>query len=346
MRRFLTIFLGTILLTSSAWGAPVLDGREVFLIVSAERNDLDGEWMELAIRGIRHDIGMTASQLPVVRMGIADSDADDKYFQRLGLSPNDIPALCVVRWSDEAALGPKQILQGQVVRRASRDKGLKKPKALFRQWLIEHGELEMADKLTDPVPEDELERQPSPNPERTSEPVFEMTAAEVALAERRYPEAIQLARDSGETIIETEARQAFHQQGALAIAEGQPDLALSVYQKLQALYPKNIMFHSKVEDLTRDPNKPIIGHWKMNSTSAWVEFTAHADGKLTGKAALFAIPVAAKMEGHWLLTGDKERTFQLHWKNGALHNVKVHENLQTLQGQDLHGEQVSGQRLE
>lgn len=46
--------------------APALDGRQVLLIASQSQDDLDGEWLELALRGMRNELGLEPVELPVV----------------------------------------------------------------------------------------------------------------------------------------------------------------------------------------------------------------------------------------------------------------------------------------
>ena len=84
----------------------------------------------------------------------------------------------------------------------------------------------------------------------------------------------------------------------------------------------------------------------MKSTKGWLNFTAHKDGKLEGKGALYILPIPGKMTGHWEVTGDTERTFQLHWRNGALHNIKLHENGTSFEGRGLSDGDVSGSRVD
>ncbi|MCA9792408.1 MAG: hypothetical protein KC910_11455, partial [Candidatus Eremiobacteraeota bacterium] len=122
-------------------------------------------------------------------------------------------------------------------------------------------------------------------------------------------------------------------------------LALSVYRKLLALYPERGFYQDKVDELGRNPKDAILGRWKMVSKLGWLEFSAFPDGRLEGKTGSFLLPIVVKAEGHWVFTGNKERTFQLHWKAGNLHDVTVNEDLKTLKGQGLTEGPVSGTRL-
>ena len=308
--------------------APVLDGKQVLLIVSEERHDLDGEWLELALRGMRHDLGLSGREIPVVRMGFDDQDANSKHFKRLGVTSQDGPLVCLVQWGQTASEGPADIVDGLVVRGATRDGGLEAPRSVFVAWLERTGRESLISLIL-----------PQPEPANPPEP------AQVAYDQRRYAEAIELAREVGLHDLEERAKSALRNQALLAASEDRNELALSVYKKLSILYPEDLAFRNKVEDLSITPADYIVGRWKLVSSSGWVEFSAYPDGRLKGRGALHLIPFKAKMEGHWEVTGATERTFQLHWKNGNLHNLKVHENLESMEGRGLKDGEVSAERL-
>lgn len=323
MRWLLTILFLTTLVTHAQ---PSLDGREVFLVVTAERTDLDGEWLELTLRGMRNDLAIPAQDIPVVRMGFEDSDANAVYFERLELKAEDAPTLALVRWSENEDDGPEELLES--LHNLRRQNGLASPRDFFIRWLEANNRDEEAAQLRPkPVPE--------PEPE---------DPAQVAFRQHRYPEAIELARQSQQTDLEEEARRAYEAQGALAALEKDKRLALAVFSRLHQLYPDNNLYKEQTKTLGRRPEEAIVGHWRLNSTLGWCEFESHSDGKLIGKAAAHLWPVVVKMEGHWEMTGANERTFELHWKNGNLHNVKVHEDLTSLEGRGLHEGDVTGRK--
>jgi hypothetical protein len=286
-------------LTIGTHAAPPLEGKQVFLIVSSDRHDLDGEWLELTLRGMRHELGLSGQEIPVVRMGFDDKDANAQHFERLGLRPEDGPLVCLVQWEEPASAGPREIVDDLLVTGATRELGLVAPRSLFISWLENTGR----DNLIPII---------APQPE----PVELPTPAQVAFDQRRYEEAIELAREAGMASLEERAKEALRNQALLALTEDRDELA-----------------------------DYIVGRWKLVSSSGWVEFSAYRDGRLAGHGALHLVPFKAKMEGHWEVTGATERTFQLHWKNGSLHNVKVHENLQSMEGRGLSDGEVSAKRL-
>lgn len=321
----LLIFLASTLALSAA---PSLEGKEVLLIVSKERHDLDGEWLELAMRGMRHELGLSGDELPVVRMGFDDKDANAKHFERLGLQPEDGPLVCLVQWGAPADQGPQAILDELLVVGATRESGLEGPRSMFVAWLERTGRDALIPLIA-----------PKPEPVELPEP------AQIAYDQRRYAEAIELAREAGLTQLEESAAEALRNQAVLALSEDRRELALSVYKKLAGLYPEDSAFQSKVKELSTTPADLIQGRWKLVSSAGWAEFSAFPDGRLEGRGALHLIPFKAKIEGHWEVTGTQERTFQLHWKNGNLHNVKIHENGQSMEGRGINDGNVSGQRL-
>ena len=329
MRRFPIALLALLLFfTIGTHAAPTLDGKQVLLIVSKERHDLDGEWLELTLRGMRHELGLSGQDIPVVRMGFDDQDANAQHFERLGVSSEDGPLVCLVQWGEPASAGPQEIVNELLMTGATREVGLNVPRSLFVAWLEHTGR----DNLVSII---------APKPE----PVESPSPAQVAFDQRRYEEAIELAREAGLASLEDQAKDALRNQAQLAVSENRDELALSVYKKLSRLYPEDPAFRHKVEQLSVTPADYIVGRWKLVSSSGWIEFSAYRDGRLAGHGALHLVPFKAKMEGHWEVTGTTERTFQLHWKNGHLHNVKVHENLQSLEGRGLSDGEVSAKRL-
>ena len=66
------------------------------------------------------------------------------------------------------------------------------------------------------------------------------------------------------------------------------------------------MFQSKVEELSSKTEELLIGQWTLRSSSGWIEFEAFEDG--------------------------------------ALHNIKVHENGSSFEGKGLSDGAVSGER--
>jgi hypothetical protein len=327
----LRILLLILILTSSSLAAPDLSGKEVLLIVSAQRSDLDGEWLELALRGMRHDLGLTTADIPVVRMGFDDTDAQDEHFERLGISKENGPFVCLARWGSPATTGPQSIVDELLIEKAERGRGLEEPRSLFVAWLKRTGRSNLVPIITPPPPEPALIEVPDPALE--------------AYEQRRFAEAIRLARASGSREIEEKAKADFQQQAALALAEERDDLALSVYAQLSELYPDDKFYRHKVRELQTVPADLIAGKWKVTSSSGWIEFTASRDGNLKGKGALYLLPIPGSMKGHWEVTGDKERTFQLHWTNGHLHNIQIHENGETFEGKGLSDGNVSGKKL-
>lgn len=328
MKQLLCLFL---LSTSLALAVPDLGGKEVFLVVSDQRQDRDGEWLELTLRGYRHELGLKTEDLPVVRMGFGDEDGKKEYFQQIGLSKDHLPAVCLVKWHSQEKEGPQSVVEGFVLTSAQREKGLDAPRQLFIDWLRRSGRENLVSLILPPPPP-------------AAEPVELPDPATIAFQEQRYDDAILLARESADRVLEERAKQRYQEQAALAFVEERQALALSVYSRLLELYPEESLFRSKVEELSTKTEDLLIGAWTLRSSSGWIEFEAFEDGTLKGKGALFLIPFPGKMEGHWLLTGDTERTFQLHWKNGALHNIKVHEHGSSFEGRGLSDGAVSGER--
>lgn len=330
--RFLLWLSVFILLACPSWAKPVLDSREVLLIISDKRGDLDGEWLELAVRSMRHELGISQDELPVVRMGLQDPDAKAEHFQRLAVTSEQAPVLCLVLWGSPEASGPQSVVDSIRIEKARREQGLGGPRSVFIEWLKRVGKDNLI-ALIKPPGEPEPPQPVAPDP------------ALVAYQERRYEDAIVLARESANPSLEAMARQDFQAQAALALAEEREKLALSVYQKLAALYPKDEFFALKVQELSTKPADLIVGDWKMTSKTGWAKFTASVDGSLRGKGGVYLFPIAGKIKGHWEITGDKERTFQLHWTNGHLHNIKLHENGQSFEGRGIKEGDVSGQKL-
>lgn len=328
---FSLFFLFTSIATGAA--APDLGGKEVLLIVSSQRHDLDGEWLELALRGMRHELGLTGEEIPVVRMGFDDKDADPAHFQRLGVGSDDLPLICLVQWSPQASDGPQAVVEGMIASGATREAGLEGPRSIFVSWLKSTGRENLVAII-------------EPKPEPVAEPVEVPEPAQVAYDQRRFAEAVELAREAGFVELEAASKEALRNQAALALSEDRRELAISVYRELARLYPGEAAFQKKVDELSISPATYIEGNWKLVSSSGWIEFTAHPDGRLTGKGALHLIPFPGKMEGHWECTGLNERTYQLHWKNGSLHNIKVHENGGTMEGRGLSDGNVTGRRTE
>ena len=316
---------------ASVEAAPNLGGKEVLLIVSSQRHDLDGEWLELALRGMRHELGLTGEDIPVVRMGFDDKDAEPAHFQRLGVSSDDLPLVCLVQWSPQASDGPQVVVEEMIASGATREAGLEKPRSIFVSWLKRTGRENLVAII---------EPKPDPVPEPVEEP------AQVAYEQRRFAEAIELAREAGLADLEAASKEALRNQAALALSEDRRELAISVYRELARLYPDETAFQKKVDELSVSPATYIEGDWKLVSSSGWIQFTAHADGRLTGKTALHLVPFVVKAEGHWECTGLNERTYQLHWKQGNLHNVKIHENGGTMEGRGLSDGNVTGRRTE
>lgn len=313
---------------SSVQAAPDLGGKEVLLIVSSQRHDLDGEWLELALRGMRHELGLTGQDIPVVRMGFDDKDADPAHFERLEVSSEDLPLVCLVRWGTPASDGPQAVIEEMLASGATREAGLERPRSIFVSWLKRTGRDNLVAIIEpEPVAEPEM-----PEP------------AQVAYEQRRFVEAVELAREAGLVELEAASKEALRNQAALALSEDRRELAISVYGELARLYPGEPAFQQKVDELGVNPAAYIEGDWKLVSSSGWIEFTAHADGRLTGKGALHLIPFPGKMEGHWECTGLSERTYQLHWKNGSLHNIKVHENGGTMEGRGISDGNVTGRK--
>lgn len=62
---------------------------------------------------------MSSSQMPIFFMTVAGSETERTYAQRLGINPADVPVLCVVEWAEVASNGPKRVLDGAIIRRAS-----------------------------------------------------------------------------------------------------------------------------------------------------------------------------------------------------------------------------------
>lgn len=326
--KFLVCLL--LLLSGLASALPSLGDKEVFLVVSQQRQDRDGEWLELTLRGFRHDLGLRTEDLPVVRMGYSDEDAKAEYFEQLDLRPDQLPAVCLVKWSSEEKNGPEFIIDDFLLTSAEREKGLEGPRQLFIEWLQRTGRENLISLILPPPPKPEPVRLPDP--------------AAIAFQEKRYDDAILLAREVSDEELENKAKQEYQEQAALAFAEERRELALSVYSRLLELYPDHPTYRSKVTELSIRAEDLIVGKWKIRSSSGWIEFVALEDGTLRGKGALYLLPIPGKMEGHWLLTGDSERTFQLHWKNGALHNIKIHENGESFQGTGVTDGNVTGNR--
>lgn len=230
MRKLIAVLL---LLTSSALAAPNLGGREVLLVVSGERQDRDGEWLELAVLGLRHELGLTSQDLPVVRMGILDKDTDPAYFQRLGLKPGELPALGLVKWSQTEEEGPSKVVDNLLVVGAYRHKGLVGPRRLLISWLNRTARTEL------------IPRMEAPSQAGPAGPVA------LALKEGRYEEAIRLARDEHNPELEAQARVALERQAGVAQAEGRIQLARSVYRTLAELYPDQEIYVEKIEKLDK-----------------------------------------------------------------------------------------------
>ncbi|MGE0488553.1 MAG: hypothetical protein AB7S38_05010 [Vulcanimicrobiota bacterium] len=102
-----------------------------------------------------------------------------------------------------------------------REAGLDGPRQLFQSWLRSNGRGELAGRLDLLAEEIEL-----PDPARQ------------AFEQRRFEEAITLARQASDPQLEAQAEEAFAGQAALALAEDHRSLALSVYRRLLALYPE------------------------------------------------------------------------------------------------------------
>ncbi|MCA9777981.1 MAG: hypothetical protein KC800_14730 [Candidatus Eremiobacteraeota bacterium] len=317
------------LFSTAALAAPDLAGKEVLLIVSSQRHDLDGEWLELALRGMRHELGLTGEDIPVVRMGFDDKDADPAHFERLKVTSKDLPVVCLARWSSPAADGPQAVVDQAIATGATREAGLEQPRGVFVNWLKRTGRENLIAML-----------QPEPEPVELPEP------AQVAFEQRRFAEAIELARSAGLVELEEEAKEELRNQAMLALSEDRRELAISVYTELARLYPDEPAFQNKVDELAVNPAAYIAGKWKLVSSSGWIIFTAQPDGQLTGKTALHLIPFVVKAEGHWECTGLTERTYQLHWKQGNLHNVKIHENGGTMEGRGISDGNVTGRKIE
>lgn len=324
---FSLFFLFVSIATGAA--APDLGGKEVLLIVSSQRHDLDGEWLELALRGMRHELGLTGEEIPVVRMGFDDKDADRAHFQRLGVGSDDLPLICLVQWSPQASDGPQAVVEELVASGATREAGLERPRSIFVSWLKRTGRENLVAII-----------------EPKSEPVTMPEPAQLAYEQRRFADAVELAREAGLAELEAASKEALRNQAALALSEDRRELAVSVYRELARLYPGEEAFQKKVDELSVSPATLIEGDWKLVSSSGWIEFTAHADGRLTGKTALHLVPFAVKAVGHWECTGLNERTYQLHWKQGNLHNVKIHENGGTMEGRGLSDGNVTGRKVE
>ena len=351
------------LLTIFALVAPAsaqvdLTGRQVLLIVTENRDDRNGEWLELSLRSIRHELGLAAQDLPVVRMGFSDRDADPKHFERLQLTKEDAPLLALVEWSSPDIEGPKRVIDRRILTRVYPEQGLDEPKRLLGHWLRSQGRDRLAEELlesdagegegdrelppdTEPPPDAEP---PEPTPSATPEPPPD--PALKAFDQRRYAEAIVLARERQDAPLEERAKEAFRQQAVLALAEGRRPLALSVYTQLSVLYPEETFFSERVKELSNPPEKIILGRWKIVSGLGWAEFRAKPDGKLKGKAGGWLLPLTTKWEGRWELTGARERTFRLHWKTGNIHDVTISEDGSAMTGTGLHEGEVKGERLE
>lgn len=328
MNRLILLFL----LFIPVLAAPEVGGKDVILIVSDNRGDVNGEWLELTVRGMRHELGLKPEDLPVVRMGFKDDDAEVEHFERLGLKAEDSPIICLVGWSEDEKDGPTKVLRDSLMLKAAKEKGVEAPRSVFIKWL-ELNQLDSLISIIDPPP-------PPPEVVKLPDP------GQVAFENRRYAEAIEWARKSEDTKLEEAAQKELEELGLLAIAEKQDQLALSVFRELLGLYPEEPAYQNRVKELSTTPADLISGRWKMKSASGWIKFTAHPDGRLEGKGALYLVPIPGKMVGHWEITGDTERTFQLHWKNGALHNIKVHENGKTFEGRGLSDGDVGGRRVE
>lgn len=329
MKR-LAIFL-LFLLAAPLWAAPDLGGKEVFLIVTAERHDRDGEWLELEVRDMRHTLGFDTEELPVVRMGLLDSDGKGEYFQKLSIAATDLPALLVVKWSEKASDGPAAVVEGFRLTQLRSDEKPDRPRALFMDWLTKNGKENLVSLI-------------APPPEEPSVPA--VSPAQQALDEGRLEQAILLARQEQDPNTELKARQVYQEQGSVAVSEGRKELATAIYETLLRLYPTDEFFAAKVKELHLRPADLMCGRWEMKSSLGWFKFTAFPDGRLEGKTALYLIPLAHKKKGTWTVTGETERTFQLKWSNGAIYNIRFHENGDTFEGKGVSDGNVSGRRLD
>lgn len=334
------LFLLFLLLLAPCLASPELDGRQVLLVISAERTDRDGEWLELALRGLRHRLGLTANDLPVVRMGF--QDADQAHLKTLEIAAEDSPVVALVRWKAPASKGPGEVVGENLSRRAFRSAGLEAPREILKAWLVAEGRQELVARLEEP-PERPAPEQAPEEPEPGFTPI---DPAQLAYDEFRFDDAIKEARVNGDAALEERARRAYHQQAALALAEGRKDLALSVYTALRDFYPADSFYSAKVKELSRDPASLIHGRWKLHSNIGWAEIQAHPDGRLEARAASWILKREVKWEGHWEMTGATERTFQFHWKTGNLHDLTVSEDERTFQGSGLHEGRITGRRLD
>lgn len=329
MRRILLALLTLLLLVIPVSGAPSLGGKEVILVVSAERHDLAGESIELALRSMRNKLGLTTEELPVVRMGLLDPDGKPEYFQNLGISQEQLPVVCLVSWGSPAENGPQSVLDDLLEEQVQKDQSEERAREVLKGWLIRNGKDNLVGLITPPPPASE----PQPPPE------------DIAFQEGRLEEALTLAREHSNPTIEHQARQALQEKAAVAYAEKRLEDALPIYKFLAEHYPGDQLFQEKVQELSVKPADLISGKWELRSSRGWLQFTAFPDGRLKGKSSLYLMPIVGNREGHWVVTGEQERTFQLHWKNGKLHNIKLHENGQTFDGHGVRDGNVSGKRL-
>ena len=208
--RLLPLFF-ILFLASYATAAPALDGREVILVVSSQRHDLEGERLELSVRSLRHKLGFSTEELPVVRMGMNDKDSKAEHFERLNLTPELLPAICLVQWSKPASEGPESVLDGSLAGPVPGVEAEDKARSILIAWLTRNGKENLVSLL-----------QPKPEP-KPPEPL----PAEIALQEGRFEEAIALARKNGQADLEHQARQGLEGQAALAYSEGRKDDAFT-----------------------------------------------------------------------------------------------------------------------
>ena len=108
-----------ILMMVSTAMAVGLDGRTVILVVSEHRKgDALVKNIQRALFLQRDNLGLSKEEMPIVFMGFLDSDAERKYFDRLGFKAKDAPVICVTEWGNPARFGPKRV-NGAIARTAS-----------------------------------------------------------------------------------------------------------------------------------------------------------------------------------------------------------------------------------
>lgn len=141
-------------LTSLPANEPALDGRLVVLTVGEHRDsDPYLREIEAELLHLRKTFGLTSKEMPLVFMGFADSDAERKFFERLGFRAQQSPVVCVAEWGSPARFGPKRVLGQAIVRRADVREKRQEIYAVVADWLRRNGHQEKLSLLPEGVRE-------------------------------------------------------------------------------------------------------------------------------------------------------------------------------------------------